>query len=367
MKELGWFAVIAGAVIFEVLTAPGTALSGHAWKLSRSSQSGMVHFTVERSRPGSRSVNGSDVPLANFRGFSLDMLGHSRPARFEYVQDAGRLVCQGKFLWGRGSGSFTVAPNPEFVAELNRLGFATPHEDELFMLMLGNVNLEFARAIHEAGIGASLSQLIDLRLRGVTTQYIRDVNQAGYRDFRAQDYIDLRTHGVETGFLRDLKSAGYNLRARDIIDLRQHGVRSQFVGELKEAGYNLSAGQITELSEHGVNSGFVRDLKLYGLRPAAMELVQLRDHGVTPEYLRGLHDAGYGGISAEDIIDLRQHGVPSDFVAAAGDLGYRFTPRELIDLRDHGVDAKYLRTLHDSGMRNLTESQITQLRMHGVE
>ncbi len=28
MKEVGWFIVIAGAVIFEALTAPGTALNG---------------------------------------------------------------------------------------------------------------------------------------------------------------------------------------------------------------------------------------------------------------------------------------------------------------------------------------------------
>ena len=36
-------------------------------------------------------------------------------------------------------------------------------------------------------------------------------------------------------------------------------------------------------------------------------------------------------------------------------------------LRSHGVDGKYLKTLHDSGMQNLTEPQITQLRMHGVD
>ena len=366
MKEFGWFAVIAGAVVLEIATAPGTALSGDAWKLSRSGSPGMVHFTIERSRHWSHSVNGSDVPLANFHGFSLDMLDHSGPAKFEYVQDAGRLQCQGKFAWGRGSGNFTLTPNPSYVAELDRLGFASPQEDDLFLLMLANVDLQFARTIHEADIGSSLRQLIDLRLHGVTTQYIRDVNAAGYRDFHAQDYIDLRTHGVATGFLWDLKSAGYNLRAQDIIDLRMHGVNSRFADDLKQAGYNLSASQITDLSMHGVNSAFVRDLKIYGLRPSPSDLVQLRMHGVTSEYLRGIHEA-YGTLSADDIVDLQQHGVPSDFAVQARDLGYHFTPHELIDLRMHGVDAGYLRTLHDSGMRNLSEPQITQLRMHGVE
>ena len=36
MREFGWLAVIGGAVVLEALTAPGTALSGQGWKLSRS-------------------------------------------------------------------------------------------------------------------------------------------------------------------------------------------------------------------------------------------------------------------------------------------------------------------------------------------
>jgi hypothetical protein len=367
MREFGWFSVIAGAVILELVTAPGTALSGQSWKLSRSGAPGMVHLTVARSRFGSRSVNGTDVPLANFRGFSLDKLDHGGPLKFDYVQDAGTLSCQGKVSWGQGSGNFTLTPNPDFVAELNRLGFGSPREDELFSLMLANVNLEFARTIHDANLGASLDQLIELRQHGVNAQFVRDTMRAGYGNFRAQDFIDLKDHGVGSAFLRDLKSAGYNLRAEEIIELRQHGVSSQFMDELKQAGYSLSADEVTELSSHGVNSAFVRDLKFYGLRPGATELVELRSHGVTPEYLRTLQLAGYGKLSADEIIGLQQHGVPGDFALEARDLGYRFTPGELIDLRNHGVDARYLKRLHDSGMQNLTESQIAQLRAHGVD
>ena len=338
MREFGWIAVIAGAVMLEVLTAPGTALSGQGWKLCRSGSPGMVHFTMERGRPGSREINSSDVPLANFHGFSLAMLDHSGPAKFEYAHDAGSLQCEGKFAWGRGSGSFKLIPNAAFVTELNRLGFGTPREDQLFMLMMANINLEFVREIHSAGIGSTLGDLIDLGTHGVTLEFIQGINRAGYRDFRARDYIDLRDHGVKPRFIEDLKLAGYELPANQVIDLR----------------------------DHGIDSGFVRDLQLYGLRPRASELVPMHDHGVTPEYLRGLHEAGFGTLSADEVIGLRDHGVPADFAVEALSLGFHFTARELIDLRDHGVDAKYLRTVHDSGMQNLSGAQITQLRDHGV-
>lgn len=367
MREFGWFVVIAGVVIVEMATAPGTPFNGNAWRLSRSSSPGMVQLTLERSRMGSRSMNSSTVPLSNFRGFTLDNLDHSGPAKFEYQHDVGKLACEGRFAWGRGSGSFTLTPNPDFVAQLNRLGFETPDDDDLYFMILANVNLDYARAIQEAGIGASLRQLIEMRQHGITEKYIHEISQSGYANLRAQDYIELKDHGVDSSFLRHLKSAGYDLRAGDIVELRMHGVSSEFADELKQAGYNLSSGQITDLAMHGVNSDFVRELKFRSLRPSSQDMVQLRMHGVTPDYLRGLRDAGYDNLSADEVCDLVQHGVPSDFILAAHDLGYRFTPRELIDLRMHGVDARYLKNLKDSGMPNLSEPQITQLRMHGVE
>ena len=114
MKEIGWFLVIAGAVALEALTAPGTALNGQGWQLSRSGSPGMVHFTLERSRPGNRMVTSSDVSLTHFQGFSPDMLEHSGPVKFSYIQDAATLQCEGKISWGRGVGSFTVSANPAF-------------------------------------------------------------------------------------------------------------------------------------------------------------------------------------------------------------------------------------------------------------
>jgi hypothetical protein len=339
MKEFGWFAVIAGAVILEALTAPGTGLSGRGWKLSRSGEPGMVHLTLERSRPGSRSITSSDVPLTNFHGFSLDMLDRSGPAKFTYVQDAATLACTGKFGWGRGSGDFTLTPNPEFKTELSRLGFATPGQDELFLLVITGTNLDFIREVRGAGIASSLQDILDMAGHGINSQYIHDVARTGYRNLRAEDYIELRDHGVEPRFLQ----------------------------ELKDAGYQIAANQVVELKDHGVDSNYVRDLGAYGLRPEPSELVSMRDHGVAPDYLRAVRDAGLGAIRADETITLRDHGVSREFVMEVHDLGYTFAPGELVELHDHGVDGKYLRTIRDSGIRNLNAGQIVQLHDHGVQ
>lgn len=327
--------IVVGAIVLAALIAPGQD-ARQEWKLTRSDTPDMVHFRVERSQRSNHSSHSSDVPLANFRGLSLDRSG---PATFQYVHDAGSLQCTGRFSFGAGSGTFTVTPNPQFSADLTSLGYAAPDDEQLFTMMLTNVNLEFARGVRDAGLRASTSQLIELRIHGVTLHYVRETQKLGYSNLSARDYVELKIHGVSTEFLRDLR----------------------------QAGYDLSAGQVTELKIHGVSSEYMRELKAYGLQPPSKDLVQLKIHGVSPEYLKALKDAGYSGMSVNQITELKIHGVSPEFVREARDMGYQFASRDLVELKIHGVDGAYLKRLRDSGMRDLSASQITKLKIHGVD
>jgi hypothetical protein len=358
--------IVVGALLGAAILATGQE-TGREWKLRYAGSPDQVHFTVERYYRNGHSIFNRDVPLSRFRGLSLDTLNHSGSAHFEYVQDAGRLVCKGVFSWSRGSGSFTFVPNPAFQGELTKLGYDAPNEDQLFSMLMQDVSLEFARGVSQAGLNASTNQLLELRIHGVTLDYIRETQRAGYRNFRAQDYVDIKIHGVPSEFLRNLRDAGYDLSAQQVIELRIHGVDSEFMDDLKQAGYELSPAQITELKIHGVDSRFIRDLKSYGLQPKASDLVQFKIHGVTPEYLKELKDAGYGGLSESQITELKIHGISTGFIRQAGELGYHFSPQDLTELHIHGVDAAYLRRLRDSGMRNLDAQQIAKLKMHGVD
>jgi hypothetical protein len=312
---------------------------GAQWRITPSLSINKVHFTVRALNRHGEWSNSRDVPLDRFRGFSLSMLASPGTAKFEYVADAGRLICEGRFLVGTGSGTYTFAPDPGFASALQQMGYDAPDEDQLFSMLMMDINREFAREIRDAGLRASTSDLLQLRIHGVTLDYIREARQAGYQNFTAEDYAQLRIHGVDTAFLRDLKDAGYDLRAADIAQLRIHGV----------------------------DSGYVRDLKNYGLRPEASDLTQMRMHGVSPEYLKGLKDAGYEDLQVEEIDQLRSHGVDTRFVQEARRLGYDFTPEELARLRMFGVDGAYLQRLRDAGMRNLNAQQIAKLRTHGVD
>jgi hypothetical protein len=326
--------IVIGAVVLAALLAAQE--KRNEWTLTRADAPDMVHFRIERSSPGSRWSQSNDVPLADFHGLNPTQGG---PVKFEYAADAGSLFCQGRFSFGKGTGSYVFKPNPSFAAKLTELGYDAPTDEQSFSMLLTHVTLDFARGVRDAGLRANIGQLTDLRAHGITLPYIRETQNAGYTSFGAGDFIEMKNHGVSTDFLR----------------------------ALKHAGYELPANRISELKNHGVNSDYMRDLNIYGLKPEASDLIQMKNHGITPDYLKALKDAGYGDLTCNQITDLKNHGVDPKFVREAAELGYTFNSRELIELRNHGVSAEYLRHIQASGMRNLTAEQITKLKIHGVE
>ena len=280
------------------------------WRMKKSADAGKVHFSIERSRPGNRWNHSSDMPIESFKGLSLQALSNGGPAKFEFVRDAGRLVCEGQFTTGRGIGSFEFSPNPQYSSELQRLGYEAPEENHLFGMLMADVSLEFARGVKQANVPSTTKQLLDMRIHGVSLDYIHRMHSAGYK----------------------------NLDAKNFVEMKIHGVTPELVAELKKAGYDVPAKKVVEMKIHGVTPEYIQELNNYGLRPDAAEIVEMRIHGVKP-----------------------------DFISATKNFGFNFTGKELIQLKIHGVNEQYLRKLKDSGFQNLTAEKIVKLRIHGID
>src|SRR5260221_8828808 len=102
--------------------------SRQEWTL-KPGASDTARFTLERWRPGHRWSTTNEVPLSRFRGLPADPFAHFATRRFEYVADAGRLICVGGFSWSKGAGTYTFAPDPGFPSALQGLGYAAPDRD----------------------------------------------------------------------------------------------------------------------------------------------------------------------------------------------------------------------------------------------
>jgi beta-lactamase regulating signal transducer with metallopeptidase domain len=366
----------------------------HEWKLARNgSSTNMVELSlISRDGFGNDRTNTQGVPLSSLPGFSLSMLDQDGPVKFEYVRNAGSVLCEGNATHGRASGPFTVALNPSFVSALEKMGYAAPQGEEPFALVTSDVTLGFAQAVRDTGLTSSLSDLVELEDHGVSSDYVRAVRQEGFTDLSAENISSLRDHGVEPNYLKAIKAAGPNLSIEEIDSLRDHGVKPDYFKSMKATAPQLTIEQIDSLFDHGVEPESYQGFASVDPKLSIEEIDSLRDHGVKPEYYRGLksvdpnlaiekidslQDHGvepefYHGmkatdatVSIEQIDELRDHGVEPEYLKEMRELPDQFSIADVTELRDHGITAKYIRSLHEMGMKNLKAAQIVHLREGG--
>ena len=339
----------------------------HGWKLTRhdSSSSKVELSLISRNDNGNDRMNTQDVPLSSLAGFSLSSLDHDGPVKFEYVRDSGRIVCEGRVAGGRASGPFTVVLNPSFASALEKMGYAAPHDDEAFSLVTSDVTLAYAQAVKDTGLTSSLSDLIDLRDHGVSSDYVRAVRQEGFTDLSAPNISELRDHGVEPNYLKAIKAAGPDLSIEAIDSLYDHGVKPDYYRSMKTTAPQLSIEQIDSLFDHGVEPDSYKGFASVDPKLSVEEIDSLRDHGVKPEYYRSMRSVD-PNLSIEKIDSLFDHGVEPDSYRGFASVVPKLSSEEIDSLRDHGVEPGTYKGFAAVNP-GLSVAEIASLRDHGVE
>jgi hypothetical protein len=328
---LGVAALVAVAVWFGIGllllkthadVSPAQARDGRAfagqWLIAPTREPGMVNLNLMYSneqRGRGQSMYGSNISLAQLRGLTPDQMASSGAnVQFQIVRDAGTFNCDGYFKNGRGSGHFTFAGNPDFVAELKRRNYEAPTEEQLFKLAV-------------SGTGIAL---------------LDELQAQGYERPTLDQFARMGDHGVSIEYVRDLKAAGYSVQSVDLLTrMVDHGVTISFINELASLGYKqLPVATLIRTVDHGVTPDYIRDLATLGHRDLSLEqLTRMVDHGVTPQFIREVEAAGYGRPAPDQLVRMQDHGVSARFIEKAKARGFNnLTIDELVRLADHGFD-----------------------------
>ncbi|HEY6551769.1 MAG TPA: M56 family metallopeptidase [Vicinamibacteria bacterium] len=261
---------------------------------------------------------------------------------------------------------------PEYVDEMDALGFASLSADQLIALRRQGVGPEFVRELAAAGYGSlSADQLLSLRSQGVSAKFAAELKAQGLKDLSLADLTELRSQGVSATFVAELREAGYeDLSVSRLVALRSQGVSGRYATDLKALGYDrLSLSKLIALRSQGVTREYVQGMADLGYRGLEIPLLLgLRSQGVTPEFVRGLKETGHDGLTPGTLIELRSHGVTPEYVRelkAAG-LG-PLSPDGLVRLRSHGVTPDYVDELKKAGFENLKVEELVELRSQGVK
>ncbi len=338
----------------------------HEWKITRDgSNSSTVQLSlILRGDDGNDRMNTEGVPLSSLSGFSLSMLDHDGPVKFEYVRDSGRILCEGNVTGGHAAGPFTVALNPSFVSDLEKMGYAAPRDDEAFSLVTTDVTLSYARAIRDTGLTTSISDLIDLQDHGVGADYVREVRQEGFTNLSAGEISDLRDHGVNPDYLKAIKAAGPNLSIEEIDSLYDHGVKPDYYKSIVAVDSKLSIEQIDNLYDHGVKPDYYKSMAATAPELSIEQIDSLYDHGVEPDSYKGFAAVG-SKLSIEEINSLRDHGVKPEYYGRMKSIAPNLSIEEIDSLFDHGVKPDSYKGFA-SAEPKLSIEQIDSLYDHGV-
>jgi hypothetical protein len=255
------------------------------WNVEGTGPTALVQIQFQTSRKAGSSSHSSPVPVGELQGLDPAQAETSTGlVRFRLERDAGGFALEGSFVRGEGAGHFTFTPSVTYRAELEKLGYGSPSDAELFTLAAQNVG------------------------RG----FIQELAGLGYSRLKLDDLTSMAIHGATPAFIRELRDLGYaGLPVDELVSMRIHGARPEFIRELKGLGYS---------------------------KISADDLVSMRIHGASPEYIRELKDLGYTGVAVDDLVSMRIHGVTPDFVRSVNRSGHAATVEKLVEMKIHGED-----------------------------
>jgi beta-lactamase regulating signal transducer with metallopeptidase domain len=225
----------------------------------------------------------------------------------------------------------------------------------------------FALPAAQATAGAAAEPSPEPAAQASPGGFIDGLAAAGYRDLSADDLIRLKTHGVTPEYARQIQAAGFQPTAAELVQLRIHGVTPEFIAECKAAGLDLDLDQLRKFRIHGVDVAAVKEMTDLGYQLSPDQMIKMRIHGLTPALARELKQLGLGDPSFEQLIKMRIHGVTPEYAAAAKQTGLPDLGLDhLIKFRIHGVDPEQIREVRELGFSDLSAKDAVAMRIHGV-
>ncbi|MBZ5651149.1 MAG: hypothetical protein LAO18_11760 [Acidobacteriia bacterium] len=304
------FLIFASCILFGVLKNYAAEVHSGSWTFSKSSEPGKVEFTIIEHHHAGTSTHGSDWPVGMFIGVDFSKPGR-QDVRFVISRDAGKIECEGFLDDGEGAGNFRFQPDPNYLREMDSLGFQAD-EDKQFSMAVQDVSLEFARQMKDEHLDdLDADKLVAFRVFKVNAAFIEEVRAAGLKISDSDKLVAFRIHGVTPEMIRSLHQAGYSPDEDTLIAMRIHGATPEWVAELKKRGYDhVDLEQLIAFRIHGVSPEFIDKLQSLGYRhPDPEQLVAMRIHDVTPEYISNLRTRGMQGLTIDQLVNMRIHGI----------------------------------------------------------
>ena len=250
------FIVIVIGKIVIVAQAPITG----TWTADNDKE-GKIQLNLELRRNGSnRHQVGHSYEYSELQGLSREQMQNGKVS-FRLAREAGTIQCDGEFVNGKGSGTFTFTPNSAFVDGMRSRGFdftkqsvkKGPDEndisDRLFTAAALNVTTALADDLLSANFGKlDVDDLFKAAIFKIDAGFVKQVADMGFDNRDFEDLVKFRIFKVTPEFLVALKNEGFtNLSAEEVVKFRIFNIDTDFIKKAKAENPNVTVEEMVQI------------------------------------------------------------------------------------------------------------------------
>jgi hypothetical protein len=255
-----------------------------------------LNFSRTTAR-GGHNQNGSSYLYSELQGLTEQQAQNGRVS-FSLVREAGTIACEGTFMNGRGSGTFTFTPNRSFFDAMKARGF------------------DFEKSDSKHGGEPVEERMFAAATVNVTTALADDLLSANFGKLDADDLFKAAIFKVDGKFMAEMKNTGFNLGMEDLVKARIFKVDADYVRQVAQMGFNdRNFEELVKFRIFKVTPEYLNELKAAGFsKLGAEEVVKYRIFNVTPQFLNELKAAGLQDLDPEEVVKARIFNINPDFV-----------------------------------------------------
>ncbi|MFN2387608.1 MAG: M56 family metallopeptidase [Thermoanaerobaculia bacterium] len=241
---------------------------------------------------------------------------------------------------------------PEFIKQVEGLGFGRPSPDDLISLRVHGVDPAYIESVRRSWGNLQIDEIVSLKIHGLTPQFAEEMKKTGLAGLDFEELLSMKIHGVTPEYVRHAQGSGFGkLSADQVVSLKIHGVTSQDVEKWKSLGIPApDFDQVVSAKIHGVTPEFVGEMRKLGFTDLDLDdVVGLKIHGVTPEFVSQVRAAGYTHATADEVTALRIHKVSAADLKAYKAAAPRVSLDDVVSLKIHGFSVDELRRMVREG------------------
>ena len=258
---------------------------------TRENKDGKIQLNLEVKRNGNgRHQVGQSYDYSDLQGLNREQAQNGR-ASFRLAREAGTIQCDGDFVNGKGSGTFTFTPNSAFVDGMRSRGFdftkpngkKPPEEyevsDRLFTAAALNVTTALADDLLSANFGKlDTEDLFKAAIFKVDGKFMAEMKATGFQNLGMEDLVKARIFKIDADYVRQVADMGFDNRDfEDLVKFRIFKVTPEFLSNLKNEGFNnLSSEEVVKFRIFNIDTDFIKKAKAENPNVTVEEMVQMK-------------------------------------------------------------------------------------------